>query len=395
MKPARVPSMRPTRHDDDDDDDDGEGGVDPEGPTFFQRAIDEVISPLLTAVGTVGGLGAFCALIAGLVALCGAASSSANLLRAAAVFSGLGALGGLVLAVGAGVMGGILASGGDIISSVIENVCMHAHPCPTFSHPCRMPLLSQARLHRPPPAHPQEFPVRAELCDKKINHYAYVVGMSLVGLASTCFLGAVASIINVDATCKLANAVLSAADDPSEHLSLVALERITNGEGGPPSRRTHTTPSTHARRPLAPSIGSIGTGGRPLRSAVDAGGAIGSDSVELTRGPVVGCRLSQIESGLAMAAPPTPTDLPAAAPPALPLGRPPPTEPPPAPPSMPPAPPSMPRPAISTRAAPADEDAQLAWAMRESMAEALAEPTGPAHDDHPLTEALPGGRVRA
>ena len=151
----------PKRDDDDDEDDgeydfDGEWETDGERPSFFQRATDEVISPLLILVGTVGGLAALAALAAGLLGVCGAASSSIPLLRAAAVLSGLGALGGLVLAVGAAVMGGLLASGGDMLSNVIESefpVRAQVHTRPGRP-PTRSPALTRSHPRPSTCTHP-------------------------------------------------------------------------------------------------------------------------------------------------------------------------------------------------------------------------------------------------
>ena len=72
---------QPAREEESDSDEEEEDGP---PPSFVQRATDQVIAPLLALIGTFGGIGALCSLCAGLLAVCGAASSSTTLLRASA-----------------------------------------------------------------------------------------------------------------------------------------------------------------------------------------------------------------------------------------------------------------------------------------------------------------------
>ena len=181
------------------------------------------------------------------------------------VLSGIGALGGLCLAVGAAVVGGLLTSGGDMLHDAIEG----------------------------------EFPLRASRCAKPIDVYAWYVGVSLLALAASCAIGALVAVCAIDGACKLANACTGPADE-SEELSLVS---GTTPRSGPPlsaMRPRRTTPL------------------RTSRTSADA------EAVELTPAlPVVGCRLSE---GLAMSAPTapvaTPAEPPAPTPPAPTLATP-------------------------------------------------------------------------
>ena len=173
-----------------DDEEDEDKEDEREEPDFLKRVTREVIGPMLTLVGIFGFLGALCSLTSGLFSLCGAASSSRCLLRSAAFLAGIAAIGGLLLTVGSGVAGGLLASGGEMMHVVLE----------------------------------REFPIRAARCHRPISHYALYVGSSLLGLAVTCALGACAAVANLDAACKLAAvcAVSGPSTDTSEQLSLVA-----------------------------------------------------------------------------------------------------------------------------------------------------------------------------
>ena len=269
---GKPPLHHSSRDDDDDDDDDELEWMENERPSFTRHVTAEVVTPMLGLVGSFGGLGALCALIAGLLAVCGAASSSATVLRASAVLSGIGALGGILLTVGSGVVGIMLTSGVGIFLDVLE----------------------------------REFENRAALCAGKIQHYAYYVGWSLIGLAFSAGIGAVSSLCGIDATCKLANACAdnANAEGEGEQLSLFA--------------------QTQARRR------GFSSGGGSLRSAVE------DTDVEMTTPqPVIGLRMSNLESGLAMSAPSS------AAPPPPPPTTTTATEPP-------PEPPTVPRPSLET-----------------------------------------------
>jgi hypothetical protein len=230
-------------HDDHDDDErgggDGRHGGRDEPPDFLREASREVITPMLSLVGTFGFLGAVSSLVSGILSLCGAASSSTLILKGAAGCAGLAAVGGLLLTVGSGVVGGLLVSGGEMLHVVME----------------------------------REFPVRAARCSAPISHYAFYVGSSLLSLAAACAVGACAAVANLDAACKLAAvcAVTGPAEDTSEQLSLVAgcgsassvggfISPATNGRGGS-GRPPRTLPRrSDVEMPQAVEMQSFGGG---------------------------------------------------------------------------------------------------------------------------------------
>lgn len=121
-------------------------------------------------VGASGGLSALASLLSGLVSICGAAARSGALLRAAACLGAVGAVGGLLLCVGAAVFGGLLTAGNGAVDIVLA----------------------------------REFPQRAAQCAAEIDVYAEWVGRSLLALAACCALGAIGAVTSCDASCKAA-----------------------------------------------------------------------------------------------------------------------------------------------------------------------------------------------
>ena len=340
---------------------------DDEPQTFLQHATDEVIAPLLTTIGIVGGLGGIFSLAAGLLAVCGAASGSTTLLRASATLSGLGALGGLLLTIGAAVVGALLTSDAGMLLTVVEHEfpirATRARP-PTAERPLPRPLQplpkrkrKHARTHLALicPCHHLTLPllplpavrVHWSGCSRPITHYAHLLGNSLLGLSAACALGALVARVAIDSTCKLANACADAGDDPSEIAPLSITASIGGGGTRPPRTRLPGEPR-HA------------TAGRASRTAREGA------SVELGE-PVVGCRLSNVEEGLAISAPSQ------APPPPPPASSAPPEPPPPpiapAPPQgpdpPPPAPPSLATPSVA--AVPVMSANELAGALAGAL----------------------------
>ena len=221
----------------------------PRVPTMqrVQDSMEEVISPLLGLTGAFGFLAAVCSLASGLLALCGAASSHTTLLRASAATAGVAALGGLALAVGSGVVGGLLVSGGELFYVVLQRA----------------------------------FPIRSKACEGHIFHYSSYVGYALLGLAANCAVGAAAAIATLHATCKLATvcAVSGPAADASEQLSLVAgsfgSASVCCGRGAAGRRTSRTTPSRAASYRRSGDAGDGPEGGFSL-SAVEHGLAMGA-----------------------------------------------------------------------------------------------------------------------
>ena len=244
-------------YDDDDDDDDADDATMPSPyddypahapparappPDFLQSLTSQVITPLLAVVGTFGGIGAIASLLAGMLAIGGAASHGPLLLRAAAILSVVAALGGCLLAVGSGVIGGLLSSGGAFLHAVMA----------------------------------REFPHRAEACDQAIKQYAQYVGYAMLGLAASCALGSLSAIASCDASCKAAATLDHLDIDPSERQSLVVMRSGTASAAHGPSaaqrRQAVAQPHPSWGRRAAPTHGADS-----LRGAVDAGMAGGGD----------------------------------------------------------------------------------------------------------------------
>ena len=303
--------------DDDDDDDDEDDEDDDDDRMMVGHATDVVITPLLSLVGTFGGLGAIASLVAGLLAVCGAASSHTAVLRASACLSAVTSLGGLLLAVGAFVVGGMLVSGGELFGKIVHH----------------------------------EFPAQTERCILPIVHYAWYVGISLLALAATCTLAAIAAIVTLDAACKAAS--VTAASGPAEgteELSLIST--VTPGGPGSAPRRlpgaggagAGGSRSSRALRSGArtSSMGGVSLGelpptkeddGAAERSIFPPSGPVGG-AADGTRGATEDALLG-LERGLAMGTVPMPPP-----PPTVPRPKPPP----PPPESEPPAVPTLQQP---------------------------------------------------
>ena len=165
---------------------------------YLDVLVHDVITPLLLGIGISGFLAAFASLIGGVLAICGAAARSPRLLRCSGILGAIGAVGGLLLCVGAAVFGGLLSAGnGDVraIDIVLQ----------------------------------REFPLRAEACAHEIDVYAKWVGRSLLALAGCCALGAIGAVGATNAVCEAASWTDAAtvADNSSERQSL-----FENDDGG-------------------------------------------------------------------------------------------------------------------------------------------------------------------
>jgi hypothetical protein len=162
---------------------------------YLDVLVHDVITPLLLGIGISGFLAAFASLIGGVLAICGAAARSPRLLRCSGILGAIGAVGGLLLCVGAAVFGGLLSAGnGDVraIDIVLQ----------------------------------REFPLRAEACAHEIDVYAKWVGRSLLALAGCCALGAIGAVGATNAVCEAASWTI-VADSSSEHQSFFG-----NDDGG-------------------------------------------------------------------------------------------------------------------------------------------------------------------
>ena len=165
---------------------------------YLDVLVHDVITPLLLGIGISGFLAAFASLFGGVLAICGAAARSPRLLRCSGILGAIGAVGGLLLCVGAAVFGGLLSAGnGDVraIDIVLQ----------------------------------REFPLRAEACAHEIDVYAKWVGRSLLALAGCCALGAIGAVGATNAVCEAASWTDAAtvADSSSEHQSFFG-----NDDGG-------------------------------------------------------------------------------------------------------------------------------------------------------------------
>ena len=162
---------------------------------YLDVLVHNVITLLLLGIGISGFLAAFASLFGGVLAICGAAARSPRLLRCSGILGAIGAVGGLLLCVGAAVFGGLLSAGnGDVraIDIVLQ----------------------------------REFPLRAEACAHEIDVYAKWVGRSLLALAGCCALGAIGAVGATNAVCEAASWT-TVADSSSEHQSFFG-----NDDGG-------------------------------------------------------------------------------------------------------------------------------------------------------------------
>ncbi len=142
--------------------------MDGRGMKLLSNVVSEVIAPLTVTVGTGGGLLSSVGLLSGLLAITGAATQGARTLSASALLSILCALCGLLMAVGSGIVGGLLLGGGRFIVDVTS----------------------------------REFPRRAASCVEEWMEYSHGFGWAFVAHSLAAACASFAAVANTRACCK-------------------------------------------------------------------------------------------------------------------------------------------------------------------------------------------------
>jgi len=200
---------------------------------YLEAVMSDVVIPMLASIGGCGFLSACSALISGLLAISGAASyghaRAHPLLLASAGLAGIAALGGLLLAVGSAVVGGMLSSGGEMITRVLL----------------------------------RDYPRRASRCAEPITQYAMIVGHALLALAASCALSCAACIFGCEAACKASSASSNATPsaDPNERVSLTADPNVGGPLADMPLSVSALRPSSDLELSSVAAGGSMGGGG--------------------------------------------------------------------------------------------------------------------------------------